>query len=210
MGHDIQNTEPSLGFSFLEQHKLDGSNLSFILNDAQTGADLHLTVFQPNPPEGYFYLGHVAVPGYPLVCPLSCVIVKPINDDSDNPCLKPVESFSTIWENIGAPSGLPYLSFCLPACSDENYVAIGAIGYTSDSQSIPQPKNYPGLMLVRQDLVFLIKCDQTVIWDDAGSGLSYDVSLFSMPNSNYFICSVGQLGVPPSGKFPDLPLLTLA
>lgn len=197
------------GQSFLKKAILNGgSNFALAGTDHGLGASMDLSVFQPIVPDGCFFLGQVAVQGYPDACPSSCVIVKPMNDTPSNPCLKSPTGFSRVWCDAGSGKDSDY-SFWQPICSDSNYVAIGTIIFTgkgTNSQS-PDPKNYSALALVRSDLVTYVKCVPTLIWDDAGSGAKANASLFALPNSNYFICSTGPEGQLPPGQYPDLPAL---
>lgn len=198
---------PVAGQSYLRMAILNGGN-NFTLagTDSGSGASMDLSVFQPKVPDGFYFLGQVAVSGYPATCPSSCVIVKPMNDDPANPCLKPVTTFTSVWNDKNSGKSNDY-SFWQPSCGDSNYVAVGLIFFTgpgTNSQA-PDASKYPGLVLVRSDLVSSAKCDSTLIWDDAGSHATYNASLFALQTSNYFICSTGPEGAYPPGTYPDLP-----
>lgn len=183
-----------------------GSNFSLVGTDSGSGASMDLSVFQPIVPYGYFYLGQVAVQGKHNACMSACAIVQPVNDVKTEPCLKPATYFLKVWDDSGSHNDNDY-SFWQPACEDLNYVAVGTIYVTGRDTNGREPpvRNYPGLMLVRRDLVTYTQCDPTLIWDDKGSGASANASLFAMPSSNYFICSNGPEGERPARGYPDLP-----
>jgi hypothetical protein len=84
--------------SFLKQRLLNGGdNFTLAGTDRYLGSGRNLSVFQPKVPNGYYFLGQVAVQGYPDTCPSSCQIVQPMNDDPKNPCLKAPTGFSRVW-----------------------------------------------------------------------------------------------------------------
>ncbi|MEW6347109.1 MAG: Vps62-related protein [Paraburkholderia sp.] len=203
---DVGDEKALDGQSFLKQTILSGgANFTLAGTDHGLHANMDLSVFQPTVPEGHFFLGQVAVQGYPDTCPSSCIIVQPMNDDPANPCLKSPTGFSRIWCDAGSGKDSDY-SFWQPNCTDPNYIAIGTIIFTGPGTNgqTPDPKNYPALALVRSDLVKYATPVSTLIWDDAGSGATANASLFPLPNSNYFICSTGPEGQPPTGQYPDL------
>lgn len=193
------------GQSFLQTMILNGgNNFSLVSTDKGSGAKMYLSVFRPLPPSGYFYLGHVAVQGWPPSCPSSCMVVQPVNDDPNNPCLKQATGFVKIWDNAGSGSSKPDYSFYQPICGTDGYVSIGTILFTGTNDQTPIASNYPGLMLVRYDLTKNEPVNSSLIWDDVGSGSTYNASLFSLPYSNYFICSTGPEGQAPTGSYPDI------
>jgi len=206
---DTEEAKVLAGQSFLKAMILNGgTNFTLAGADHGSGANMDLSVFQPTVPSGYFFLGQVAVQGFPPSCPSSCLIVKPMNDDPSNPCLKSPTGFSKVWDNAGSGSSKPDYSFWQPTCTDSSYVAVGTIFFTGANSQTPDPANYLNLQMVRNDLVAYVPCVLPLIWDDAGSHSTANASLFPLPNSNYFICSTGPEGQLPPGKYPDLRALT--
>jgi hypothetical protein len=195
------------GQSFLHTRVLSGAaNFKLTGTDRHGHAQRDLAVFRPVVPSEYYYLGEVAAPNHDQNYSGSCIIVQPMNDDPDNPCLKSVTHFVQIWNDHGSGASMD-LSFWQPNCSDPNYVPIGFVFKAAKDYNPPSLSDYPNLVLVRSDLVNPVKCDpSSLIWDDRGSGAKANASLFALPRSNYFICSTGAEGVVPAGTYPDIIL----
>jgi hypothetical protein len=197
----------SLGNGFLDIQILSGvGNFTRWGDDSGSGADIDLTMFRPVVSSDYFFLGDIAIEGHRDSYTGSCYIVQARNDDPKNPCLKKPTKFVKVWDNHGSGSSRPNLAIWQPACDDPGYVAIGLIfGNTHTRiQDPPNPSDFLTLALVRRDLTVLVNCLPTLIWDDVGTQSSTNASLFPLPNSGYFICSLGAEGVVPSYQFPDL------
>ncbi len=177
-----------LGGSLLEQPHLEvvGTlSSSWIWDDRGTGAKKDVSIWRPQGPSDYAFIGDFAhgshakptftynyeYLGPTVLNPL--ILVKAVNEDPANPLLKAPVDYELAWDSkrTGARAdGSIWIPVAPPG-----YVTIGAVATTGYEK--PSLETY---RCVREDL-----CERKdygdLIWDDIGSGARRDVVLFGTP-----------------------------
>jgi hypothetical protein len=176
-----------LGGSLVEQPHLEIAgtvSVSWVWDDRGTGAMEDVSVWRPQGPSDYAFIGDFAhgthekptfaynYPGAPPLNPL--ILVKAINEDPANPLLKAPVDYERVWTSRRSGSKADG-SFWEPV-APPGYVAIGMVANTGYEK--PSLDSY---RCVREDL-----CEQKPyadrIWRDKGSGAPEDVALFAIPD----------------------------
>lgn len=153
------------------------SNYAFLYNDRQTGGIHNVTIYRPSPTDaGWFTIGDYAQNNYHVPTGISPIVMA-VNDDPDNPLIKPPTTLSQVWNDKGS-GGKHDGSIWFPVPPD-GYVSIGFVaqmGYQPPGPTSKVPLNYACL---RRDLV-----EQTtvgpVIWNDRHSGANQDVTIYEI------------------------------
>jgi hypothetical protein len=144
---------------------------TWITSDKGSGADQDVTLWRPDPENGYFIIGDYAQANYQPATGIS-LIVKAINDDPASPLLKEPRTWSVVYTDVG--SGGDYDWSIWSAVPYDGYVPIGMVAVMG--YSAPTIQNY---RCVRRDLA--VGSSATVkIWSDKGSGGDADVTAWAI------------------------------
>jgi hypothetical protein len=150
-----------------------------ICNDKGSHASKDVTFYRPVPPAGYFIIGDYAQ-GNKKGAVGSAVVVKPVDEDPENPLIKPPLNYEMMWSSQGSNPDHPF-SIWRPVAPDK-YVSVGCVATTGFLE--PHIENYRCL---RKDVAGEIHRG-TEIWDDAHSHADLDVTLYKIEEySNAFI-----------------------
>lgn len=151
---------------------------TWIWDDSGSGADDNGSFWMPAAPEGYYPLGSCGVSGWGDPSGTKAAVV--VKDIDGTGVLSPPEDYVKIWDDSG--SGADDNCSVWKPVPPEGYVALGVVaqlGYTKPDT----------------DLIRCVKSEYTAtgkvgswVWDDSGSGGSYDFSAFRVeapdaPNS---------------------------
>jgi hypothetical protein len=152
---------------------------NWITSDKGSGADQDVTLWRPDPSDGYFILGDYAQANYQAANGVS-LIVKAINDDPASPLLKEQRTWSLVYTDQG--SGGDYDWSIWAAVPPDGYIPIGMVAVMG--YAMPTIQNY---RCVRKDLV--VSSSATIqVWSDKGSGGDTDLALWAIEGvSNAFV-----------------------
>jgi hypothetical protein len=160
------------------------TQFDFCINDSGSRANNNVSFWLPDVEEGYNICSLYATPNYnnpaqPSGPYWSC---QAINDDPENPLLKPVVGLNEIWRSDGhhTPSNLIIYTLQAPP----GYIGIGLYAW-GDYNNPPTPNDYNYIKCVRQDQCNIVNSEMQ-IWNDQGSGASKDVSLWLLPSGNIY------------------------
>lgn len=157
------------------------SNYTWVWSDVDSGADMDVTIWRPVPADpSYFILGDYAQGNYGPATGVS-LVVKAVNDDPNNPILKPpVSPFPRVWRDKG--SGGKYDGSIWYPAPPQGYVTLGFVGQLGYDQPF-----IPSYMCVRQDFAEQAQVG-SLIWNDKNSGAEEDVSLWAAQGAaNIFV-----------------------
>ncbi|HKH45233.1 MAG TPA: Vps62-related protein [Thermoanaerobaculia bacterium] len=142
-----------------------------ICNDKGSHASKDVTFYRPVPPADYFIIGDYAQ-GNKKNAVGSAVVVKPVDEDPNDPLLQKPLKYELVWNSIGSKPDQPF-SIWHPVPPDK-YVSVGYVATTGFSE--PQIENYRCL---RKDMAGEIHRGPE-IWDDAHSHANLDVTLYQI------------------------------
>lgn len=151
------------------------SNYQFVYWDKGSGATLDVSIFRPQPQQGYFITGDYAQGNYnPAIG--SSQVLSVVNDDPANPMLVPPTGYQLVWNDVKSGGDMDgSIWYPIPP---PGYVSLGFVGQAG--YDIP---NIPSYRCVRQDLVKQ-GIAGPLIWSDQKSGATMDVSLYSEQNAS--------------------------
>lgn len=145
---------------------------NWLYNDKGSGAGMDVTIYRPvSSDDSFSIIGDYAQGNYEQPTGTS-LIVKAINDDPNNPLLKPPYDYNEVWNDHGS-GGDHDGSIWFPV-PPNGYYSLGFVcngGYNKPSIS-----NYA---CVRKDLVVDAQ-PGSLIWNDRGSGAYKDVSIYQI------------------------------
>lgn len=162
------------------------------LTDRGSGAKDDVSFWTPALITGFSWLGMFAAPNY-NPSPSATTFLAKNESIGSRPLLAEPLQFNELWTCSGnhQPSNLGIYSLEAPP----GYIGLGTIA-VSNFNKYPLPRDYPGLMCVRQDLCKQVSVNN-VIWDDQGSGAPLDVTVVMLPTAQiaYAFTANGYPGV---------------
>lgn len=196
-----------------------------IYTDKETGADLDVAIYEPEVPEGWFFLGHLArrMPGsYEYTNPSvyerapTAVIVQPEGDpsviSSVEPELRSNNGWQPLWtdQHSGGKQNIEIYSFA-PTQKDPNYVPMGLFAsiVSSYGEDPTRKPMWSKLVAVHIDLIATASVRAGEIWNDRdsgadGNGIWRDISLWGMTGSGL----VSSAAFVAAEGYPDRPPLS--
>jgi len=150
---------------------------TFLYNDRQTGGVHDVTIYRPNPEnQSWYSIGDYAQNNYHPPTGSSPIILA-VNDDPDNPLIKPPKEYRQVWNDKGS-GGLHDGSIWFPVPPD-GYISIGFVSQTGYQP--PGTSGTPAIHYgcVRQDQVERATAGPA-IWNDRHSGAHQDVTIYEI------------------------------
>jgi len=137
-----------------------------VYSDFGTGADVDLSIWKPRPVNGFHALGHIAKSGH--AAPKSVTIM--VRDISNRGALRHPIGYTFFYNDSGT-GGDQDCSMWIPI-PPPGYTALGSVAIRSHAK----PSVWE-VMCVRNDLTTIATVGKQ-IWNDAGSGGNYDLTLW--------------------------------
>jgi hypothetical protein len=161
-------------FGDLSLTSIDGAAMALAWCDRGSGGRYDGAFYNPNFAKlgdayaGYHFLGSFGVGSY--ASPTGPMLL--VKDVGDGSALRRAEDFRLIWTDRGSGAALDG-SFWLPVCSDDAYVALGAVCVRGHSK--PNPAGLR-VALVHRSLTIPGQIGATKVWNDSRTGSRTDFS----------------------------------
>src|SRR5688500_7411701 len=155
------------------------SPVTWYCDDIHTGANSDVYFGFPTVPEGWFYLGQVAVPQHQGFTQFFSIIVREVGPADFKPKIQQPNFIVPKWEKTGY-GGMCVVSYL---CNDIDYIPLGDL-YVRNYAANVSPSTFPQLACVRRDLLMAATYETSNVWNDQGSGAQDNVSLWSDSDSN--------------------------
>ena len=172
-------------------------NFNSVWADHGSHANMDVGFWGPNiDTSKNFFFGNFAQNGYDYPTQSMVYVSGVLNDDPDNPALRPPKQYNAIWFyptqfNIGEYTW--NLNVIWNIVPEDNYVACGSAVSSTGTIPIglpPQP-SIAGLQCLRYDLAVGKTSGLGFVWNDKGSGNSKDVSVWIEPQLHNMLAQQG-------------------
>lgn len=151
------------------------SSFTEVWSDKGSGADTDGTFYRTNPPDGFFSIGDYGQSNYKEPSG-TVLVIQAIDDDPNNPLLKPPTGFAQIVNDKGSGADQDG-SFWYPL-PPAGYVSIGSV--VQQGYNPPTIQNYRCLRLDQVEK----GSNGGLIYADHGSGADEDMSIFRLDVTN--------------------------